>query len=250
MKIIIFIFLFISTLQARELGQTEITTDEGIEVYQKEKYYLLKKNVEIESDNFTLTAQRVKAYFEKDLYNITEIYSTGNVVFKSNQGLKVLGNEVDHNIKKEKISIRGEGSYLQNNDFTMISDGSIEINNFSGEFKLHGPNSKLITEDIQIIGEDIKGSYIVVDGINVIEKLDIKDKIKVNITTETSNMFAKKAKYEKKENTMELFENVLIIRDNESIMGDYAKMNTLDESYFVKTNQSKKVKAILERTDE
>ena len=38
---------------------------------------------------------------------------------------------------------------------------------------------------------------------------------------------------------------------NESIVGDYAKMNTLDESYFVKTNyKSKKVKAILEKTDE
>ena len=64
--IIIYFFLFLSILQARELGQTEITTEEGIEVYQKEKYYLLKKNVEIESDNFKLTAQIVKAYFDKD----------------------------------------------------------------------------------------------------------------------------------------------------------------------------------------
>ena len=41
MKIIIIYFsLFFSILQARELGQTEITTEEGIEVYQKEKYYL------------------------------------------------------------------------------------------------------------------------------------------------------------------------------------------------------------------
>ena len=40
MKIIIILFfLFSSILQARELGQTEITTEEGIEVYQKEKYY-------------------------------------------------------------------------------------------------------------------------------------------------------------------------------------------------------------------
>ena len=51
-----------------------------MEVYQKEKYYILKKNVEIESDNFKLTAQDVKAYFEKDLYDITVIYSKGNVM--------------------------------------------------------------------------------------------------------------------------------------------------------------------------
>ena len=46
--VIIYFFVFFSVLQARELGQTEITTEEGIEVYQKEKYYLLKKNVIIE----------------------------------------------------------------------------------------------------------------------------------------------------------------------------------------------------------
>ena len=47
MRIILILLIFFSSLQARELGQTEITTEEGIEVYQKEKYYLLKKNVEI-----------------------------------------------------------------------------------------------------------------------------------------------------------------------------------------------------------
>ena len=111
--IIIYFFVFFSVLHARELGQTEITTEEGIEVYQKEKYYLLKKNVIIESDNFILKAQNVKAHFDKDLYDITDIFSKGNVIFESNQGLKVLGNEVDHNIKKEKIHVRGRGSFLQ-----------------------------------------------------------------------------------------------------------------------------------------
>ena len=57
--IIIYILLFFSDLHAREIGQTEITTEEGIEVYQKEKYYLLKKNVQIEADNFKLTADNV-----------------------------------------------------------------------------------------------------------------------------------------------------------------------------------------------
>ena len=41
--LILFIFLFSFQLLAREAGQIEITTDEGIEVFKKEKYYLLKK---------------------------------------------------------------------------------------------------------------------------------------------------------------------------------------------------------------
>jgi len=38
------IFIFAAwNLSARNIGETEITTDEGIEVFQNEKFYLLKK---------------------------------------------------------------------------------------------------------------------------------------------------------------------------------------------------------------
>tara|TARA_Y100001936_G_C15545246_1_gene394623 strand:+ start:207 stop:359 length:153 start_codon:yes stop_codon:yes gene_type:complete len=40
---VILILLFSTTLASREIGETEITTEDGIEVYQKEKFYLLKK---------------------------------------------------------------------------------------------------------------------------------------------------------------------------------------------------------------
>ncbi len=34
-------------LLSKGIGEIEITTDDGIEVFQNEKYYLLKKNVKI-----------------------------------------------------------------------------------------------------------------------------------------------------------------------------------------------------------
>ena len=37
------IILFSFNIKAREVGETEITTEDGIEVFQDEKYYLLKK---------------------------------------------------------------------------------------------------------------------------------------------------------------------------------------------------------------
>ena len=68
MKKIFLLLIFLSfSIFAREKGQTEITTEEGIEVFQKDKYYLLKKNVIIDSDEFVLSADLVKAFFEKDL---------------------------------------------------------------------------------------------------------------------------------------------------------------------------------------
>ena len=246
MKIILIYFLlFFSLLQAREIGQTEITTEEGIEVYQKEKYYLLKKNVQIVSDNFNLTAQLVKAYFDKDLYDITIIYSEGEVVIKSNNGLNVIGNKVDYDVIKEEITIKGKDSFLENESFTMKSDERIFLDNSTGTFELYGLNSELISKDIKIKGMDIKGEYSNINGENVVDILKVNDDTQSNITTETSNMFAKRAEYNKKDNIIELFENVKIFRNNEFVTGDYAKINTLDESYFVETNESKRVKILL-----
>ena len=70
---IVILLLFSINLIAREKGETEITTEDGIEVFQNEKFYLLKKNVNIESDNFTLRANNVKINFDKNLYDITAI---------------------------------------------------------------------------------------------------------------------------------------------------------------------------------
>ena len=64
-------FLLSLDLLARVVGETEITTEDGIEVFQNEKFYLLKKNVKILSDSFTLSADKVKIDFDKNLYDIT-----------------------------------------------------------------------------------------------------------------------------------------------------------------------------------
>ena len=43
--IIFFLIVFVNCKYAlsRDIGETEITTEDGIEVFQEEKYYLLKK---------------------------------------------------------------------------------------------------------------------------------------------------------------------------------------------------------------
>ena len=108
MKIIIYItllILFLNNTNARDLGQTEITAEDGIEVFQNEKYYLLKNNVEIASDNFNLKADIVKAYFNKDLYDITNIYAEGSVILNSDdRDLAANGNVLEFSFQEEKIS--------------------------------------------------------------------------------------------------------------------------------------------------
>ena len=88
MKFLIFFLIIIINCKlalSRNSGETEITTDDGIEVFQDEKYYLLKKNVEIFSDELELKGQIVKIYFENDLYDIQKLIANDQVSFISEQ---------------------------------------------------------------------------------------------------------------------------------------------------------------------
>ena len=251
MKNIIIILIFFS-FQAvgRESGQIEITTDEGIEVFNQEKYYLLKKNVKIISDEYELSADLVKAYFNKDLYDIIRIFSDGNVILNSSKGIKASGEKIDFNIINEDMEIFGKNSLFTNNEINMTSDEKIKINNISGNFLINGPNSRLKTNKIDITGYLIQGKYSKIENVNEVEFLDVQDKTQINIKTETLDMYALSAKYDKKNNIIELFDNVKILRDNESISGNYAKINTLTNSYKVTSKKSEKVRALLDKKNE
>ena len=247
-KIITIFTFFLSFYLNAE--QTEITTTGGIEVFKQEKYYLLKDDVIIISDNFELKADLVKAFFEKDLYDIIKIDSKGNVNFESKRGIEGKGEKIIMDLLNEDILIEGKESLLINNSMIMESDKMIAVNNATGAFKIDGNKSKLTGEDIFISGSLIEGVFLNIDGINEVQDIYVWDKNEVNIKTETLNMFSLEAKYNKKQNIIELFENVKIIRDNEFVEGNYAKINTVNESYKVTSNNKEKVKILLNESTE
>ena len=249
---LLIIFLFCSpSILSREVGQTEITTDEGIEVFQKEKYYLLKKNVSIISDNFELKADLVKAYFDKDLYDISKIESETDVILKSSKGILAKGNKINFSTKNENITIKGNNSSLTYGNIYMFSQDLVKVDNLNGNFLIKGNGAELKTDSIHIFGSLIKGNFVTIDKVNEVEKLYVEDDKQANIKTEKINMFAKKANYNKQDNIIELFENVKVIRGNEIITGDYANIDTLNESYKVKSNNdNKKVKVLISQTNE
>ena len=90
--LIFFVYINSTKILANELGNTEITTEDGVEVFQNEKYYLLKKNVIINSDKIFLKSNLVKAFFDKDLYDVIKIEAENNVYFESkNNNLSASG---------------------------------------------------------------------------------------------------------------------------------------------------------------
>ena len=246
-KVIILLVLSIS-ISAREKGETEITTDDGIEVFQNEKYYLLKKNVKIESDNFTLTADDVKINFNKSLYDITMLDAKGNVDFVSQEfQMKGSGQKLNFEVKFENIKIEGLDSELLTEDIEMYSDGYIEVNNQNGRFSLKGSNSKLINEEIFIEGFSIDGIFTKNTNSNkkeitLLNVVDDKISFAKNNDTE---MYAKKINFDNNTSLIELIDTVTIIRNGENITGDYGTLDTKNNSYKIKSNDQKKVKALI-----
>ena len=249
-KIITFILIISQNLFAREPGQTEITADKGIEVFQNEKYYLLKKNVKISSDEFDLSADEVKAYFNKDLYDIIILDAHTNVIFEFHNGANGSGENLNFLIIEEKLTINGQNSYVNFKNLKLNSDELIIIDNLKKQFFLNGINSKLRTENLEIIADSIEGKYDIIDNKNEIINLILIDKQLVSISEGQMNMFGKKVIYSKKDDLIELFDNVKIIRNNETIIGDYAKINTKDKSYKIISKDSNRVKLVIENNNE
>jgi len=191
-RIFILILLFTLNTIARETGQTEITTEEGIEVFQKEKFYLLKKNVNILSDNFELSADLVKAYFEKDLYDVTKIESEGSVNLTSAKGLIAKGQKINFSTKNEDIYIYGEKSSLLYKNINMFSDESIMVNNLTGKFSIFGKNSNMKTDSIYIVGQKIEGFFSTNSEEKEIIKLNVYDDNISFVQNEDTDMYAKK----------------------------------------------------------
>ncbi len=236
---------------SRGIGETEITTDDGIEVFQNEKYYLLKKNVKIVSDDFVITSDKVKAKFDIDLYDIVSLAAKGNSTLKAiKYGVTGKGDEIEINIKSEEITVSGNNSFLNLQETKMSSDGSIKVNNLLGSFELIGNNSQLQNSNLDILGEFISGVFSEIDGKKQINKLTIEDKNLLTINTENLEMHSQKAIYDDQTGIIELFTKVKIIKGQEIISGDYGYFDTSKNSYKVKSDNTSKVKVTIKNSNE
>ena len=251
-KLIVLLGILISfNVLSKGIGETEITTDDGIEVFQNEKYYLLKKNVKIISDDFEITSDIVKANFDTDLYDITSLETKGNSKLNAiKYGVFGKGDKIDIDIKSEEITVLGKDSSLNLEETKMSSDGSINVNNLQGTFELNGAKSNLQNDTLDIHGEYISGVFSELNGKKQIIKLDIQDKNLIKINTENLELYSQKATYDDETKIIELYSNVKIIKGQEIITGDYCYFDTFKNSYKVKSDNTSKVKVTIKNSNE
>ncbi len=248
--IILLFFLNFNNLIARQIGETEIIAEDGIEVFQIEKYYLLKKNVKINSDNFILRGDEIKIFFNNDLYDIKIIDAKGNVDLNSDYyNIKANGESLYFEINEEKLRIKGINSKLITEDTVMLSDGEINVNNSNGEFDLYGANSELKSENIIIKGNKINGVFSNNNNKEV-SVLYVFDENIAYVENDNTQMFAKNIRYNKETSLIELEDKVKIHSKGEIITGDYGTLNTETNAYKIKSKDSNKVKVIISNKNE
>ena len=203
----IFIFTFVKNVNSESINdQTEITTDGGIQVYQKDKYYELIKNVNIKSKDFTLKAHNVKAYYNKDFYDLVKIIAVGNAKMNTSNGAIIIGNKIIYETIQQKFHIIGNGKF--NNS------------------------------ELTVIGDDIKGNFVKINEKSYVENVEAKDSDHVYIENKEMKSYSKSAIYSKKKDIIELFDSVKIIKNREITTGDYANINMLTKNYSIVTNNN------------
>ena len=209
-KFLILIVIFLlKTLNAEEINNdtTVITTDGGINVYQGEKYYDLKKNVIIKSKDFDLKADNVIAHYNKDFYDLTKIIATGNAEIITSEKSEIKGDKLTYNINSGNFSIFGNGIF--------------------------------INDELRIEGEDIQGIITEINKVRYIEKVEVKDSKKVFIKNKDMKSYSKSAIYLKENEVLELFDEVKIIKGTEVTTGDYANINLETNDYSIKSIDNK-----------
>ena len=62
-------------------------------------------------------------------------------------------------------------------------------------------------------------------------------------------MYAKKINFDNDTSIIELIDEVIIIRNQEQITGDYGTLDTKNNSYKIKSNNQNKVKAVIQNNE-
>ena len=131
----------------------------------------------------------------------------------------------------------------------MLSDGFIEFNNLNGDFFLKGTNSKLVNDNIIIKAEKINGNFSEKANQKEITYLEVIDKNISYVKNNDTEMYAKKINFDYDTSIIELIDDVIIIRNEEKITGDYGTLDTRNNSYKIKSNNQNKVKVIIQNNE-
>ena len=115
-KIFIFyFFIFIcskSTFADENFTQFIVEADKSIEYFEKQKIYVASGNAKASKGNFSIKAEKIKAFLGKTKNsNITDIEANGNVII-INKNTTAKSNFAAYNFQNKFIILKGNNQYI------------------------------------------------------------------------------------------------------------------------------------------
>ena len=97
--------------------------------------------------------------------------------------------------------------------------------------------------------ENINGKFSKNTEVQEIIYLEVNDNKISYVKNNDTEMYAKKINFDNNTSIIELIDDVIIIRNDEKITGDYGTLDTRNNSYKIKSINQNKVKVIIQNNE-
>ncbi|MAQ07941.1 MAG: hypothetical protein CMN50_09640 [SAR116 cluster bacterium] len=237
----LFFLLFIcEKVLANDYNSLIVEADNSIEYFEKEKYYLASGNAIATKNGVTLKADKIKAFFEKNINDneIKLIFGIGNVKISKNK-IRAEGNHVVYDLYNETIKFINGYQFFKTEDIFIESNKILLYDNKISTAKGKGKVKIILKKNIKIFADEVKAIFNKKDD-SLQEAIGTGN---IKIYTKSSKTFAEKANYKRKSNIILLEENVRIFQDNLSIVGQSGLTNlNTGVSRILSNNKKQRVK--------
>tara|TARA_B100000242_G_scaffold182687_1_gene131174 strand:+ start:355 stop:1122 length:768 start_codon:yes stop_codon:yes gene_type:complete len=241
---LLILFFFNSAFANENINQFKVEADKSIEYFEKQKIYVASGNAKASKGNFSLEAEKIKAFMgETNTSNISDIEATGNVFIK-NEDTIAKSDFARYDFYKKFILLKGNSQSIKSKKFKLQSNRFISFDDINKIAKSEGDVKLILSGPISISSKRINANFNKVDNTLVSASAQGNVKIKTKSETITCNS----AKYNNKTDIITLKGNVTIKRDNSVLTGETGYMNLKTRKSKIESSRSNRVKGIFKPT--
>ena len=184
-KILHFLALFIysSALANENLNQFKVEADKSIEYFEKQKIYIASGNAKASKGNFSLEAEKIKAFMgEANTSNISDIEATGNVIIK-NKDTIAKSDFARYDFYKKFILLKGNTQSIKSKKFKLQSNRFISFDDINKIAKSEGDVRLILSGPISISSKRINANFNKID--NTLVSAYAQGNVKIKTKSET-----------------------------------------------------------------
>ena len=234
------LFFFKSTFANENINQFQVEADKSIEYFEKQKIYVASGNAIASKGNFSLKAEKIKAFIdETNRSNISNIEATGNVII-NRQNIVAKSDFAKYDFNKKFILLKGNVQSIKSKKFKLKSKKFISFDDINKVAESEGDVRLFLSGPLTISSKRISANFD--KNNNTLISASAKGNVKIQTKAET--ITCNSAKYNNKTDIILLKGNVTIKRNNSVLNGEKGYMNLKTRKSKIESGKSQRVKGI------